>query len=86
MTTPMPDLAQLIERAATDFLADHFPTGLRELFDRTAQGIPVKSYVGTNCTCGWCTAATDEHEVRQEWAAHVVAASLKAISQSQGEA
>lgn len=56
-----------------DALAEHFPTGVRGLYDRTAGGIPVQSHVGTNCTCGWCTAATDEHEVRHEWAMHVLA-------------
>ncbi|MGV1682959.1 hypothetical protein [Sphingopyxis sp. NJF-3] len=60
--------------ADVETLASHFPTGVRGLFERTAQGVPVRTHVGTNCSCGWCTAATDEHEVRQEWAAHVAAA------------
>lgn len=55
-------------------LVEHFPTGVRGLYEHSAQRIPVQTYVGTNCLCGWCTSATDEHEVREEWAAHVLAA------------
>lgn len=55
-------------------LCEHFPLGLRQLYDRSAQGIDVQTYVGTECLCGWCTSATDEQEVRQQWAAHVAAA------------
>lgn len=55
-------------------LVEHFPTGIRGLYEQSAQRIPVQTHVGTNCLCGWCTSATDEHEVRDEWAAHVAAA------------
>lgn len=62
-------------------LAEHFPTGIRGLYEQSAQRIPVQTHVGTNCLCGWCTSATDEQEVREEWAAHVAAA----LSAPQGE-
>ncbi|MGV7119536.1 Lar family restriction alleviation protein [Sphingopyxis sp. 550A] len=55
-------------------LVEHFPTGIRGLYEQSAQRIPVQTHVGTNCLCGWCTSATDEQEVREEWAAHVAAA------------
>ena len=69
------------EDGLSSALAEHFPTGIRGLYEQSAQGIPVKTHVGTNCLCGWCTSATDEQEVREEWAAHVAAA----LSAPQGE-
>lgn len=62
--TPSPD-------ALREALVDHFPYGIRELVERSAQGLPVKSYAGTECACGWCASAGDEHEVREQWAEHV---------------
>jgi hypothetical protein len=69
------------EDGLSSALAEHFPAGIRGLYDQSAQGIPVKTHVGTNCLCGWCTSATDEQEVREEWAAHVAAA----LSAPQGD-
>ena len=65
-------------------LADHFPTGLRSGYARTAGGIPVQGGgIEVDCRCGWSTKAADEHEVREEWAAHVLAA-LRATDDAGG--
>lgn len=52
-------------------LADHFPTGLRSEYARTAGGMPVKGGgIVVDCKCGHRVVGTDEHEARQLWAAH----------------
>lgn len=63
------------EMRLRDGLEDHFPTGLRSGYARTAGGVPVQGGgIEIDCRCGWSTSATDEHQARQQWADHVRAA------------
>lgn len=56
-------------------LEDHFPSGLRAEYPRTACGIPASDTgISVDCRCGWSTRAADEQEARQMWASHALAA------------
>lgn len=56
-------------------LTDHFPTGLRSEYPRTAGRIGVTGGgVIVDCTCGHRIVGTDEQEARQLWSAHASAA------------
>lgn len=67
---------------AGEDLEDHFPTGLRSGYARTAGGVPVQGGgVEIDCRCGWSAKASDEHAARQQWADHARAA----LSAPQGE-
>lgn len=61
------------EEMLREVLVDHFPTGLRGSYERTAGGIVVDTGMKTDCHCGWSAQASDEHEVRDLWARHVAA-------------
>lgn len=52
-------------------LEEHFPSGLRAEYPRTACGVPAPDTgVSVDCYCGWSTNAADEQEARQLWAIH----------------
>lgn len=56
-------------------LEDHFPSGLRAEYPRTACGVPVPDTgIKVDCRCGWSTDAADEQEARHLWANHARAA------------
>lgn len=69
----LPSQADAGEEMLREVLVDHFPTGLRGSYERTAGGIVVDTGMKTDCHCGWSAQASDEHEVRDLWARHVAA-------------